>query len=157
MFATIAIAILLASSAQNGTKPSEPDEVTWSAPDDPAMNAARAEAVRRLPEFFRALAAPGPGDNTFMLKFDLNRGEGDPEFIWADDVRVAGDQISRTLANNPINRNFALGQRVVIRRADIGDWGFFRNGVMQGNFTTRVQLSQMPREQAQAIRENMGW
>jgi uncharacterized protein YegJ (DUF2314 family) len=46
---------------------------------------------------------------------------------------------------------------VVIRRQDINDWGFFRNEVMQGNFTTRVQLTRMPPQQAADIRRGLGW
>jgi uncharacterized protein YegJ (DUF2314 family) len=150
-------AILLGAASLAGAAPPDHDEVMVSPADDAEMNAARAEAQRRLPEFFAILAAPQANDSTFMLKFDLNRGEGDAEFIWADNVRVSGSQISGRLANNPINPAYAEGQIVVIRRQDINDWGYFRNEVMQGNFTTRVQLTRMPAAQAAQIRRNLGW
>jgi uncharacterized protein YegJ (DUF2314 family) len=134
------------------------DPVTWSDANDPEMNAARAEAVRRLPEFFARLASPQAGDQEFVLKFDLNQNPDDPEFIWAGDIVVAaGQPIRGRLLNDPINPSFSEGQLVDIGDTDIIDWGFRRNGVMQGNFTTRVQISQMPAEQAQAVRESLGW
>jgi uncharacterized protein YegJ (DUF2314 family) len=154
----IIAALLIAASPLGGCwgVPNH-DRISEYSTDDPEMNAAKAEGQRRLPEFFAALAAGRASDSDFMLKFDLNQNPDDPEYIWADSVRFTGDQISGRLANNPMNEAFAEGQMVPIRRSDIIDWGFFRDGVMQGNFTTRVQLIDMPPEEAAAIRQNFGW
>ena len=150
-------AILLGLTSASALAPPDHDEVMLSPADDAEMNAARAEAQRRLPEFFATLAAPQPSDRMFMVKFDLNRGVGDAEFIWADNIQFGGGQIRGRLANNPVNPAYTEGQTVVIRRQDINDWGFFRNAVMQGNFTTRVQLTRMPPQQAAEIRRGLGW
>jgi uncharacterized protein YegJ (DUF2314 family) len=150
-------AALMGPSAVAQKPPTQGDQVTMHSADDARMNAARAEARRRLPEFFAALSARATTDDGFVLKYDLNLGRGDPEFIWANNIQVQGDRITGNLANAPVNNPRRLGEAVTIPRNLIVDWGFFRNGVMQGSFTTRVQLEQLDPRQAAEIRRNLGW
>lgn len=128
------------------------------AANDVEMNAARAEARRTLPQFFAALTNPAADEGYFMLKFDLLASPDEAEHIWAEEIAVADDgTITGVLANVPLADGFRVGQRVTIARDAISDWGFLRGRVMQGNFTTRVMLHDMPAAQAGEIKQSLGW
>lgn len=155
MLRAVALAALLIAAplpAQNA----EHDPIVNFQADDREMNAAKEEGRRTLPRFFNALANPAAGESDFYLKFDLTP-DSDPEFIWADNIEIGGDTIRGTLANAPRAEGYKLGDRLIIDRDLIVDWGFVKDGVMQGNYTTRVVLKTLPAEDAAAIRASLGW
>lgn len=152
IFSALALALTSLSAQPALAEP----EVTVSEASDPAMNAAKARAQQTLAEFWRHFENPAADETTFLIKFNLTP-DGDAEFIWANMLERAGGKIFGHLANEPLDQRFTAGQRLEIREADIVDWGYFKNGVMQGNFTTRVQLDQLPEEQAAQIRAGLGW
>ena len=123
-------------------------------PTDAAMAAAVERARAELPAFFARLAAPGPDEDSFSVKFGL---PGREEFIWAGDLRREGGQWSGALNNVPLNPAYRQGQRVPIADADIIDWTYRRGSAMQGHHTTRVILASMPEDQAAGIRAALGW
>ena len=124
--------------------------------DDAEMNAAKARAVATLPDFYRRLAAPGPGESGFMLKFDILPGDG-AEFVWAVDLQRADGTMTGVLINQPVHTQDKLGERVSIVEADIIDWAYFQGTVMQGAFTNRVVLDRMPPDEAASLRRAYGW
>lgn len=159
-----AIAALTAAAAppapepprNEAAQPGDPDGVglTRVSADDPNMNAARDRARAELPAFFERLANPAANESAFHVKFDL----GDTgEFIWADELRQEGNRLTGRLANTPLHPEYRYGQRVDVPHAAIVDWGFFRAGRMQGNYTTRVQMEAMSSEEAGEIRAAFGW
>lgn len=127
--------------------------VTYSEEGNPRMAAARQRARRELPDFFARLANPQPGETTFVIKFDL----GDGEFIWADQLSREDGRLTGRLINTPLNPAFSLHQRVTIADETIHDWGYFRGRVMQGNYSTRVQLDALDPAAAQQLRQALGW
>jgi len=129
---------------------------SWVDPDDPAIAVAQAEARSTLPAFFDRLERPQSGDLDFMLKFRLRSG-GKAEQIWAEQIAKDGDRLSGRLANPPRLRGYSEGQEVEIPREDILDWGYRQGGVMQGHFSTRVLMPQMPRKVAAHICRRFGW
>jgi uncharacterized protein YegJ (DUF2314 family) len=136
--------------------PGDPDGsgITYNDPADPKMSAARAQAKAQLPEFLQRLSSPAPDESNFVVKFDLqNTGE----FIWATDLVMENGRLTGVLANTPLHPDYRMGQRVPIPEAAIADWGYFRGNVMQGNFTTRVQLDVMAPEEAREVRQRLGW
>jgi uncharacterized protein YegJ (DUF2314 family) len=44
-----------------------------------------------------------------------------------------------------------------VNDADIIDWGYYRDGAMQGNFTTRALLSHMDPAEADQVRQAFRW
>lgn len=136
-------------------EPGDPDEagIIWSHPDNPQMVAARNRARAELPQFFERMANPAADESYFTVKFDLGEGE----YIWADRLNYQGGRLRGRLTNTPLNPDFVLYQIVEIPETAIYDWGYFRGRVMQGNYSTRVQLEHMPPEDAREIRAAFGW
>jgi uncharacterized protein YegJ (DUF2314 family) len=127
--------------------------------DDPRLLAAKQQARGTLPEFWAALDSCDPANEFFALKFDLNHGRGliDNESIWASDLERREGRIFGTLLNQPVNLEFKEGQRVEIAPEAIDDWGYFRDGVAQGHFVTRVMLESATPRVAKFQKEAMGW
>ncbi|HYG29459.1 MAG TPA: DUF2314 domain-containing protein [Allosphingosinicella sp.] len=125
--------------------------------DDAAMNSAIAEGRRTLPSFYRRLAAPQAGDRDFMVKFDIDPSDRF-EFVWAVSLDRSGSPMTGILINQPVNTGDRPGDRVRIAESSIIDWGYrTSSGVMQGNFTNRVLLRQMPPAEADDYRRFLGW
>lgn len=138
----------------------DPDSIINYARNDPRMLAATAAARETLTDFFRHFANPAPDERNFMVKFDLNgRGDarGGAENIWATNIQMTDRRITGRLANHPIARGYQMGQVVVIDPDLIVDWGYYRGAVMQGHFSTRVQLDDMDPIAAAQLRRELGW
>ena len=146
----LAIAAPCPALAQNA----DADPTVSIDPDDPAMEAAIAEAQRTLPEFLAVLADPPRGASEFVIKFPL----GGWEHIWVDDLRIEEGRVVGALANAPEQEGHRIGDRVSVPFAQITDWAYRApDGVMQGHRTTRVLLPQFPEELSAAIAEDFGW
>ncbi|NML06927.1 DUF2314 domain-containing protein [Sphingomonas sp. G-3-2-10] len=161
MLLAIALAAPVAAHAQSQPTPKTTprpahDRIVDVAKGDPEMQAAIAKARAELPGFFARSAAPQSGDSYFLVKYNLTP-QGTAEFIWAEVIAHKGDTTIARLINNPRAPGFAKGQQVTVRNADIIDWGYVKNGVMQGNYTTRILLPHMAPAEAAALRRAYGW
>jgi uncharacterized protein YegJ (DUF2314 family) len=119
---------------------------------DAEMNAAIKQARATLPEFWRAMAAPGPGENGFSLKVRIV-DHGKAEHIWFDAIERKGNSLTGVVTNTPeAVTTVKWGQRYEIGEAAISDWLYMRNGKFVGNRTLRVLLKQMPKAEADRYR-----
>ena len=155
------LGLLLAVCGQPGASgqaaaAAEPEPIYNVSAEDAEMNAAKAQGIATLPEFYRHLAAPAADESEFMIKFDIQPGD-EAEFVWATDLDRSTSPMTGVLVNQPIHTDHQLGQRVAIPEADIIDWTYRRGRVMQGGFTNRVLLARMPPDEAAAMREYLGW
>ena len=50
-----------------------------------------------------------------------------------------------------------LGQRYSFTRKEISDWSYIAGGKMHGNYTLRVALESMPKEEAEALKKRIWW
>lgn len=150
LLALAALAAPIAAQAQSQ------DRVINVAPSDPAIAAAVARAKRELPVFFAHVGAPGPGEDHFLIKYDVQPG-APVEYVWAEIISHANAQTVAKLVNASNDGRFALGLQVRVNDAEIIDWGYFRDRVMQGNYTTRVLLTRLPEAEAAPIRKYLGW
>lgn len=132
------------------------DRTVNVAASDPQMNAAIAQAKRELSVFFGHVGAPGPGENHFLIKYDVQPGTP-VEFVWAEIISHANAQSVAKLVNASNDGHFALGLQVRVNDADVIDWGYRKDGVMQGNYTTRVLIGRIPESEAAPIRKSLGW
>ena len=150
------VSALLASAGPSLAGAIEP-AVTRNAENGPAVNAAIARARATLPDFWQHLAASADDESLFLIKFNLSNGMSDAEYIWVGDIQLQNGRISGVLMNQPLNGRYRKGQQVEIPESAIGDWAIFKGRVMQGNHTTRVQLEQMPAEEAAQLRSALDW
>lgn len=134
----------------------ENDNIVRIARNDADMAAAVRQARASLPAFFAKMAAPSDDEHGFTLKFNLTP-KADAEFIWADQLRKEGGRWTGVLTDDPLAAGFKIGQRVAIPEADIIDWAYFKGSVAQGHVTTRVLLKQMPQDDANGVRDYLGW
>lgn len=120
------------------------------------MAAAISHARRGLPEFYRKLEAPGPGEEAFALKVGIPADDGiaSVEHFWLINITRSKNGVLSGKVNNDPNHTTGvkLGDRYTFQEADVSDWLFMRNGKMVGNAMLRVLLNSMPREQADALR-----
>jgi uncharacterized protein YegJ (DUF2314 family) len=133
------------------------DTIVNVASTDAAMNAAIAKGRQTLPDFFAHFAKPARGESGFLIKYDVIPEAGKAEFIWAEVISHAGGVSIARLVNTPRDPRFKLGEKVSVRDADIIDWGYWKDGVMQGQLTTRVLLPALDPAEADAIRKAFGW
>ena len=132
------------------------DRVINIAPGDPQMNAAIARAKSGLPVFFGHVATPGPGETSFLVKFDVIPESG-VEFVWAEIISHRGGQTVARLVNEPADKRFKFGQQVTLNDDQVIDWSYRHAGVTVGSHTTRVLLARMPEAEAAPIRKYLGW
>ena len=116
--------------------------------DDPAMLEAIATARRTSPQFLAWLDAH-PDDDSLALKTALPATGGSVEHVWLVGIRRDGaDALSGVIENvTSTLAGHATGDRVRVPIAELTDWKYVENGVMEGGHTIRFFLSRMPRRQ----------
>jgi uncharacterized protein YegJ (DUF2314 family) len=153
-FVAVLLAFFFAGAALSFGSASAEDRVI-SVPDtDSDMNAAIAAARSSLPEFFKELEHPKPGENNFALKVRIPYGTaGRAEHFWLVDIVRKDDGFVGTINNEPeFADQVKAGQRYEFKDSDISDWLFMRNGKMVGNETMRPLLKHMSKQDADSYR-----
>ena len=119
--------------------------------------AARQQAKASLPEFLSHLRDPQSGETLFTVKFQLTDAGCPVENIWAADLEPMSDGFKATISGAPQCGYHKENDPIVFSNAEVVDWGYMKDGVMQGNYTTKVLIEMMPEAQKTAIREALGW
>jgi uncharacterized protein YegJ (DUF2314 family) len=156
LLALVTLALLQPAAPALAQNDGGGSNLAWIAGNDPDMAAAVRQARQGLPGFFAKMAKPTVDEHDFALKFNL-APKGDAEFIWADQLRLEGGMLTGVLTDDPLTAGYKIGQRVPILDADIIDWTYFKGRVAQGHVTTKVLLKQMPRNDANGVRDYLGW
>jgi uncharacterized protein YegJ (DUF2314 family) len=117
--------------------------------DDPAMNAAIAEAQATLPLFLaNALDAEGNGSDMALVKVGfptVDNNATDVEHIWvAPFMRLEDGSFTGLLANEPVALgDLVEGDQVNFDQSMISDWHLTApSGRYWGSFTSRVMYDQ---------------
>jgi uncharacterized protein YegJ (DUF2314 family) len=112
--------------------------------DDAEMNAAIAEAQRRLPEFRRALdidarrVIPQIEGSLVKARFE-SMITHEVEHMWLEDAGFEGDMIVGTLSSEPDNiPEHSKGDWVTVSPEAISDWVYREGGRTFGGFSIRV-------------------
>jgi uncharacterized protein YegJ (DUF2314 family) len=118
---------------------------------DPAMDAAIAEARASLPVFWAKYDA-AQDKSDFLIKAGMKDRYGGREHIWIYLDGRAGESVNGRLANKPeYLDNLQLGSPVVVPVADLSDWAYGRDGKYYGMYTTRGLLARMtPAQRAES-------
>jgi uncharacterized protein YegJ (DUF2314 family) len=129
------------------------DSVVGVAADDAQMNAAIARARSEVDRVIKALAA----GRDVSVKLAVREGS-QVEHFWLSDVTysTATESFSGKIDNDPDTvRSVVLGQKVSVRKGEITDWLYVEGGRMYGNYTLRVLLPTMPKEEADRVRSQL--
>jgi uncharacterized protein YegJ (DUF2314 family) len=114
--------------------------------DDPEMARAVTRAVDTFKYLWRELTWEYrrivPALELSAIKAAFNDPEGgvdDVEHMWLSDVEFDGDVISATLMNAPNElTSVQQGDQITLRRDEIEDWMYVREGRVYGGFTIQV-------------------
>lgn len=138
--------------------PSYADDPVWNySKGDSAMNAAISDARNTLPVFYDKLAKTDLTSEVVLLKVAMRYGNPENnnfEHIWVAVADRNGDQFDGFFANDPAYIDYNQGDPISFTEADISDWMFYdEKGMMNGAFTIRVMLPDLPAEQAEQYRQ----
>jgi uncharacterized protein YegJ (DUF2314 family) len=124
----------------------------------PEMQKAVEEARASLGEFRRLIAAPEPGMENFSIKARFPVAEGGSEHCWVGHLQPQDNGFLGKLDNHPQHlHDIKLGSTVFVTEDMISDWGYSKDGVYQGHFTTKVLLPRMDKRMRQKVETVYGW
>ncbi len=113
--------------------------VTQINANDPAMEAAIAEARRRWPEFSKNFRDYSDSRGPFLVKSGFGKA-GEQEYMWSEVLEIRSGTISAILKNEPLHQNnLSLGDKIEIPLSTLGDWVYpDEEGAKIGAFTMGV-------------------
>lgn len=93
-----------------------------------------------------------PSGTNHAVKAPIEDGD-DTEHFWLTDVSFNGDTFEGTINNDPgMVGNVQMGQKSTIKKSEISDWMFMKDGKIHGNYTMRPLLKAMPEDEAETLR-----
>jgi uncharacterized protein YegJ (DUF2314 family) len=147
---------LAPAQAETLLQKSKRDATLDIATSDPQMKAAFARAQKTLATFLDALDGKVPGAGDFAVKIPVVDG-AKTEYFWVNEIAHKGNIFSGKINNRPETvHNVEFGQTISFPRTQIRDWGYTKNGRMQGNFSTCVLLSREDPAEAQELKDQIG-
>jgi uncharacterized protein YegJ (DUF2314 family) len=128
----------------------EPETLIRGGFDQKEMDKAIAKSKKEIDSFIKELAKP-KGEN-HAIKVPITDKNG-TEFFWLTEVKFKDGTFEGTINNDPgIVKNVKIGERRKVKKADVADWLFMRDGKMHGNYTVRPLMKTMPKEEAEWLR-----
>jgi len=126
------------------------DPVIMVDKDDAAMKAAFAKARSETDAFIAIMQSGAP--SSCSIKVGITDHD-QVEYFWLDNLTYAGGVFSGTIDNDPeLVKNVKMGQKVSVKKEEIFDWLYMKDGKMYGNYTVRVLLPKMSKEDADKIK-----
>ncbi|HEX5106695.1 MAG TPA: DUF2314 domain-containing protein [Pirellulaceae bacterium] len=114
------------------------------------MEAAIGRARSEVETFIAELEA-GNGED-FGVKAPVT-DKGEVEHFWLTDVVYRDGEFEGLIGNDPgIVSNVEFGQKWTVKKSEISDWMFMRDGKMHGNYTMRPLLKTMSAAEAEQYR-----
>jgi uncharacterized protein YegJ (DUF2314 family) len=129
---------------------STPDTLIQGGYDQQEMDAAIARARDEVDSFIAELEQGNGTD--FSVKAPIE-DRGEVEHFWLTDIVYRNGEFEGFIGNDPgMVTNVRIGQKWTIRKDEISDWMFMRDGKIHGNYTMRPLLKTMPEEEAERFR-----
>jgi uncharacterized protein YegJ (DUF2314 family) len=148
-FPLLLTAILFTLASVSGCD-STPETLVEGGYDQQEMDAAIARARGEVDKFIAELANPTGKDHA--VKAPISEGET-TEHFWLSDVTYADGHFEGTIGNDPgMVKNVKIGQKWRLKKDEISDWMFMRDGKMHGNYTMRPLLKTLPADEAAELR-----
>ena len=127
-----------------------PETLVEDGYDQQEMNAAIAQARSEVDLFISELTNGNGTD--FAVKAPIE-DQGETEHFWLTDITYQNGAFEGTIGNEPgVVTNVKFGQKWTIKKSEISDWLFMREGKMHGNYTIRPLLKTMPEGKAAQIK-----
>ncbi len=127
-----------------------PDTLITSGYDEKEMDAAIAQARNEVDRFIAELSKPTGTDHAVKAPIE---DAGRTEHFWLTQLKYQNGQFEGTINNEPgVVKNVELGQKWKIKKNEISDWLYMRDGKMHGNYTMRPLLKTMPKDEAAKFR-----
>ena len=118
--------------------------------DQKEMDEAIARARREVDTFI-AILEKEDGEN-FGVKAPVT-DKGQTEHFWLSDITYKDGKFDGLIGNDPgIVSNVKLGDKWSIKKEDISDWMYMRDGKIHGTYTMRPLMKTLPKEEADALR-----
>jgi len=118
--------------------------------DEQEMEAAIARARSEVDSFIAELSKGNGSD--FAVKVPIEDKE-ETEHFWLTDIVYRNGKFEGVIGNDPgMVTNVKSGQKWSVKKSEISDWMFMREGKMHGNYTLRPLLKTMPEEEAAKLR-----
>ncbi|MGI8979728.1 MAG: YegJ family protein [Pirellulaceae bacterium] len=129
---------------------SKPSTLIESGYDEKEMDAAIARARSEVDSFIAEMTKGNGTD--FAVKAPIE-DKGETEHFWLTDVVYRDGEFAGKIGNEPGSvGKVKLGQPWTIKKEQISDWLFMRDGKMHGNYTLRPLLKTMPENEAAKLR-----
>ena len=142
--------IILATAVSCGGKKEPPKTLAKGGYDIKEMDQAIARARKEVDTFIAEFSKKAGSD--FAVKAPIKDKNG-TEHFWLTDIQFKDGMFEGTIGNDPgVVENVKHGQKWKIKKSDISDWMFMRDGKMHGNYTLRPLLKTMPPEEAAQLR-----
>jgi uncharacterized protein YegJ (DUF2314 family) len=130
-----------------------PETLVKEGYDEEEMEAAIARARSEVDSF---IAEMSKGNGTdFAVKVPIE-DKGETEHFWLTDIAYQNGKFEGVIGNDPgIVTNVKSGQKWTVKKSEISDWMFMRDGKMHGNYTIRPLLKTMSEKEAAKFRSIM--
>ena len=146
-----AVVVVLAAAGSSCRKGPEPRIERKGEPDfipvednDPEMDAAVRKGRDTLPELVKALTERPFGSRDFAIKKGFPAGKRQ-EFIWLTDVALENGGFHAHVGNQPVwTTSVNLGDSLFVKKEEVVDWMYIRDGELVGGYTVRVLFKREP-------------
>jgi uncharacterized protein YegJ (DUF2314 family) len=127
-----------------------PDTLIEGGYDEEEMEAAIARARSEVDSFITEMSK-GTGTD-FSVKVAIE-DKDETEHFWLKDIVYRKGKFEGVIDNDPgMVSNVKRGQKWSVKKSEISDWLFMRDGKMHGNYTLRPLLKTMPEEKAAKLK-----
>lgn len=140
--------------------PGEEDDANYTHVEstDPAMANAIATAKKSAEQFLQALRNPKPNYREFFVKKPCLIEGKRYEHMWIGNLKVAGDHLEGTIANDAYEtKEVKFGQVVKFKLSEISDWKYLDGNRLVGGYTIRYFYDRMSKEKKKAFEEEAGF
>jgi uncharacterized protein YegJ (DUF2314 family) len=102
--------------------------------------------LQQVDRFIAELASPTGTDHAIKAPIE---DRGQVEHFWISDLKFENGEFKGKINNDPgVVQNVKIGQEWIVKKEDISDWTYMRDGKMYGNYTMRPLLKTLPAEEA---------
>jgi len=110
-------------------------------------------------DYFREhLASPAPNETEFMLQVivPVSGKPGTKEYLWVTDLSPFATEGQGILDDDAERLPLKKGDTLKFQRDMVCDWGFRRDGMMIGHYTTRAALTVLSPDVAMVVGAKLG-